>query len=170
MAATEQQPAQQRGDEVAPARTSAGSSTGGAGPAGSGPQGGTRLEGIRAKVFSDRYALKNERGEPMEQYPEQMWARVARGIASVEATEEKRRYWEAQFYEILRDFKFVPGGRILSGAGTGHHVTFYNCLPPDQRVLTARGYRPIAEVEPGDEVVTHRGRLRPVLHRFERET
>lgn len=170
MAATEQQPAQQRGDEVAPARTSAGSSTNGAGPAGSGPQGGTRLEGIRAKVFSDRYALKNERGEPMEQYPEQMWARVARGIASVEATEEKRRYWETQFYETLRDFKFVPGGRILSGAGTGHHVTFYNCLPPDQRVLTAHGYRPIAEVEPGDEVVTHRGRLRPVLHRFERET
>lgn len=98
---------------------------------------GTELDGIRAKVFMDRYALKNERGEAMESYPEQMWARVARAIASVERTDEQRRLWEQKFYEVLSDFKFVPGGRILSGAGTGAHVTFYNCFvipsPEDSR-------------------------------------
>ena len=56
--------------------------------------GRTILEGIRGKVFSDRYALKNERGEPIEHTPEEMWARVARGIAAVEATPEKQQYWE----------------------------------------------------------------------------
>src|SRR5579883_605532 len=41
---------------------------------------------------------------------------------------------------------------------------------PDQAVLTAEGYRPISEIKIGDQVVTHRNRLRPVLHKFERET
>src|SRR5579885_2976801 len=88
---------------------------------------GTMLDGIRRKVFLDRYALKGEDGTALEQYPEQMWRRVARGIAAVEPTPDKRTEWEEKFYELLKDFKFVPGGRILSGAGTGHQVTYYNC-------------------------------------------
>src|SRR2546421_1217369 len=130
----------------------------------------TQLEGIRQKVFMDRYSLKDPSGQPLEFYPEQLWARVARGIASVETTEEKQAYWEKRFYEALADFQFVPGGRILAGAGSGHQVTFYNCMPPDQEVLTADGYRPIAQIKIGDLVVTHRNRLRPVVHKFERET
>ncbi|HET8910661.1 MAG TPA: ribonucleotide reductase N-terminal alpha domain-containing protein, partial [Ktedonobacteraceae bacterium] len=134
------------------------------------PQTSTQLEGIRQKVFIDRYSLKNPSGQPLEQHPEDLWARVARGIAEVEQTEEQRNYWEKRFYEALRDFQFVPGGRILAGAGSGHQVTFYNCMPPDQEVLTADGYKPISEIKIGDQVVTHRNRLRPVLHKFERET
>src|SRR6266852_6326776 len=130
----------------------------------------TQLEGIRQKVFMDRYSLKDPHGQPLEFYPEQLWSRVARGIAEVEKTEELRTYWEKSFYEALSDFQFVPGGRILAGAGSGHQVTFYNCMPPDQEVLTADGYRPISEIKIGDLVVTHRNRLRPVLHKFERET
>src|SRR2546428_9946476 len=85
----------------------------------------------------DRYSLKDPSGQPLEFYPEQLWARVARGIASVETTEEKQAYWEKRFYEALSDFQFVPGGRILAGAGSGHQVTFYNCYvipsPEDSR-------------------------------------
>src|SRR5690348_13586083 len=129
----------------------------------------TQLEGIRQKVFMYRYSLKDPKGQPLEFCPEQTWARVARGIAAVETTEELRAHWEKRFYEALSDFQFVPGGRILAGAGSGHQVTFYNCMPPDQEVLTADGYRPISEIKIGDLVVTHRNRLRPVLHKFERE-
>ncbi len=97
----------------------------------------TQLEGIRQKVFMDRYSLKDASGQPLEFNPEQLWARVARGIAEVEQTEEKRVEWEKRFYEALADFQFVPGGRILAGAGTGHQVTFYNCFvipsPEDSR-------------------------------------
>jgi ribonucleoside-diphosphate reductase alpha chain len=130
----------------------------------------TQLEGIRYKVFMDRYSLKDPSGKPLEYYPEQLWARVARGIAAVEPTGELQATWEKRFYEALSDFQFVPGGRILAGAGSGHAVTYYNCMPPDQEVLTADGYRPISEIKIGDLVVTHRNRLRPVSHKFERET
>lgn len=101
------------------------------------PQHITELEGIRQKVFMDRYSLKDPDGNALEFYPEQLWQRVARGIAAVEQTEEKRAEWEKLFYEALSDFKFVPGGRILAGAGTGHQVTYYNCFvipsPEDSR-------------------------------------
>src|SRR5689334_13493842 len=101
------------------------------------PQNMTQLEGIRQKVFMDRYSLKDANGNPLEFYPEQLWARVARGIASAEPTEEKRAEWEKLFYEALTNFQFVPGGRILAGAGSGHQVTFYNCYvissPEDSR-------------------------------------
>src|SRR5579883_1147810 len=97
----------------------------------------TQLEGIRQKVFMDRYSLKDASGNALEHYPEQMWARVARGIAEVEQTPEARAEWEKKFYESLENFQFVPGGRILAGAGSGHQVTFYNCYvissPEDSR-------------------------------------
>ena len=98
---------------------------------------GTVLEGIRSKVFMDRYSLKDENGTALETTPEEMWRRVARGIAAVETTEEKRTEWEERFYEVMDEFKFVPGGRILSGAGTGFAVTYFNCYvipsPDDSR-------------------------------------
>ena len=100
------------------------------------PEAGTMLDGIRQKVFAYRYSYKDETGGALEHYPEQMWQRVARGIAAVEE-ERNRAAWEEKFYRALQDFKFVPGGRILAGAGTGHEVTFYNCYvipsPQDSR-------------------------------------
>jgi ribonucleoside-diphosphate reductase alpha chain len=107
--------------------------------------------------------------KPLETRPEQMQARVARGIAAVEAP-DKQAEWEENFKWLLEDWRFVPGGRILTAAGTEQNLTFYNCMPPEQEILTAAGYKPIAEVKVGDLVVTHRNRLRPVLHKFERET
>src|SRR5258708_13681437 len=116
------------------------------------PQNVTRLEGIRQKVFMDRYSLKDTNGKPLEFYPEQLWARVARGIAAVEQTEEKRAEWEKLFYEALADFKFVPGGRILAGAGTGHQVTYYNCFvipsPEDSRQGILDNLKVITEIMP----------------------
>lgn len=98
---------------------------------------GTNLDGIRLKVFLDRYSHKDEKGNPTEQSPEQMWRRVSVGIASVEKTSDLRALWASKFYQTLKDFKFVPAGRILSGAGTGYEVTFYNCFvipsPHDSR-------------------------------------
>lgn len=94
------------------------------------------LEGIRQKVFIDRYSLKDEKGDSMEKTPEEMWRRVARGIAKAEKG-KNRKLWEDTFYHAMEDFKFVPGGRVLAGAGTGYAVTYYNCFvipsPPDSR-------------------------------------
>lgn len=92
---------------------------------------------LQHKVFMDRYALRNTDGVQVESSPAQMWDRVAKAIAQVERTEDEREGWETAFRGILDDFKFVPGGRILSGAGTGTGVTYYNCYvipsPEDSR-------------------------------------
>lgn len=54
------------------------------------------------------------------------WRRVARAMASVEPRNQQR--WEERFYRNLEDFRFLPGGRILAGAGTGRRVTLFNCF------------------------------------------
>lgn len=58
------------------------------------------------------------------------WKRVAADIASVEQTKELQDYWSKQFYKILsNNFAFVPGGRIISNAGTEFKGTSYlNCF------------------------------------------
>ena len=97
----------------------------------------TELEGLRKTVFMDRYSLKDEKGDSMEVYPEQMWRRVAKGIAQFEKGKKNQDLWEEKFYDVMKGFKFVPGGRIISGAGTGYEVTFFNCYvipsPKDSR-------------------------------------
>ncbi len=82
---------------------------------------------LRARVFFDKYALRDRDGTVVEATPPAMWARVAREIASVEATEAKRREWEEKFSWLLEDFRFVPGGRILFGAGNPRRATLLNC-------------------------------------------
>jgi len=54
------------------------------------------------------------------------WQRVAAALAAVENS--GRETWEARFLDILGDFRFLPGGRILAGAGTGQRVTLFNCF------------------------------------------
>lgn len=54
------------------------------------------------------------------------WRRVARATAQAEAAE--RNLWAERFYRLLADFRFLPGGRILAGAGSGHRVTLFNCF------------------------------------------
>src|SRR3990167_6844551 len=67
----------------------------------------TRLDGVRAKVFTDRYSLKDAEGKSVEEYPEQMWKRVAAGLAQVEKGKEKQREWVNKFYSALKGFKYV---------------------------------------------------------------
>lgn len=56
------------------------------------------------------------------------WRRVAHALASVETAD--RDAWERRFHALLEDFRFLPGGRILAGAGAGTAlpVTLFNCF------------------------------------------
>ncbi|MDE1768428.1 MAG: adenosylcobalamin-dependent ribonucleoside-diphosphate reductase [Candidatus Micrarchaeota archaeon] len=82
---------------------------------------------IRARVFFEKYALKDENGKTAETLPKQMWMRVAKAIAEVETTEGKKAEWEEKFRWLLTDFRFLPGGRILFGAGQSRKSTLLNC-------------------------------------------
>ncbi|MDX9741112.1 MAG: adenosylcobalamin-dependent ribonucleoside-diphosphate reductase [Gammaproteobacteria bacterium] len=55
------------------------------------------------------------------------WRRVAAALAEAEP-DGGRRLWGDRFYQVLEDFRFVPGGRIQAGAGTGRRVTLFNCF------------------------------------------
>ncbi len=109
-----------------------------------------KFDGIREKVFLDRYALKDKNGVLVEHTPQEMWKRVSRGIAQNEK-EELREHWEKEFYKVMDEFKFVPAGRILSGAGTDYQVTYFNCFvipsPADSREGILEALKQLVEIQ-----------------------
>jgi ribonucleoside-diphosphate reductase alpha chain len=77
---------------------------------------------LAADVLRSKYLAPNEQG------PMHMWNRIARAVASVE--KEQQEYWHTRFLEILFDFTFVPGGRVMHGAGredARRRPTLSNC-------------------------------------------
>lgn len=105
---------------------------------------------LREKVFLDRYALKAPDGSLSEHMPEETWKRVAWGIAQNEKPTVRAK-WEKEFYRVMEDFKFVPGGRILSGAGTDYQVTYFNCFvipsPKDSRDGILDSLKQLVEIQ-----------------------
>jgi len=80
---------------------------------------------IAQHIWETRYRLEAG-GVAQERSIEDSWRRVANTLASVE--ERDAGSWEERFYGILEDFRFLPGGRILAGAGSGRRVTLLNCF------------------------------------------
>ena len=84
-----------------------------------------RIAPISGQIWQDKYRLKAPDGTPIDLTIEDTWRRVAKALAAVEAEPE---IWEPRFYGALEDFRFLPAGRIISGAGTGRRVTLFNCF------------------------------------------
>ena len=70
--------------------------------------------------------LKQKYLAPWETHPWALWVRQSQALASVEKTKALRKKWEKKFFSILEDFKFVPGGRIMHGAGREDITTTLN--------------------------------------------
>ncbi len=85
----------------------------------------TEMLPISSRIWDMKYRLKDASGNPVDGTVEDTWRRVARALASVEA---ERESWEEAFYEALEGFGFLPGGRILAGAGADRQVTLFNCF------------------------------------------
>jgi ribonucleoside-diphosphate reductase alpha chain len=85
----------------------------------------SRIAPISRQIWDAKYRLKAADGTPVDLTIEDSWHRVARALAAVE-TEPTR--WAQPFYEALQDFRFLPAGRILAGAGTDRRVTLFNCF------------------------------------------
>ncbi len=58
--------------------------------------------------------LRSKYLAPGEAGPLHIWDRIARAMASVE---KDPQYWYDRFFSLLMDFKFIPGGRVMHGAG-----------------------------------------------------
>lgn len=81
---------------------------------------------ISEKIWRDKYQHKSHDGVEHDKTVEDTWKRVADALAEPEI-EKHREEWASRFYNVMEDFKFIPAGRILSGAGTGRNVTCMNC-------------------------------------------
>jgi ribonucleoside-diphosphate reductase alpha chain len=115
---------------------------------------------LAADVLRAKYLAPNEQG------PMHLWNRIAKALASVEKDKE---YWYNQFLGLLFDFKFVPGGRVMHGAGredARRRPTLSNCyvIPIEDDSLEGI-YQAIAEsamvYRTGGGVGTDLSALRP---------
>ena len=79
---------------------------------------------ISELIWSSRYRGTDRDGMAEKDIAD-TWSRVARAMASVECDPDQ---WERHFRSALEDFRFLPGGRILAGAGLGKDVTLFNCF------------------------------------------
>jgi len=80
---------------------------------------------IAEQIWDMKYRLKEPDGTPVDVSVEDTWRRIAKALAAVEKTPAE---WEDRFYAALEDFRFLPAGRIVAGAGTGRSVTLFNCF------------------------------------------
>ncbi len=80
---------------------------------------------ISQHIWETRYRFHGNGGSA-DASLQDTWRRVARALAQAEPTD--RAAWAERFYRLLQDFSFLPGGRILAGAGTGRRVTLFNCF------------------------------------------
>ena len=80
---------------------------------------------IAEQIWDMKYRFKDAQGAAIDATVEDSWRRVARALAAVE---DKPKQWEDTFFNALEDFKYLPAGRILAGAGTERSVTLFNCF------------------------------------------
>ncbi len=80
---------------------------------------------IAEAIWDMKYRLKGADGGALDLTLADTRARVAQALAEPEADPAA---WEPAFREALEDFRFLPAGRILAGAGTGRAVTLFNCF------------------------------------------
>lgn len=81
---------------------------------------------ISADIWNAKYRFRAD-GDGGDGGVEATWSRVAAAIAEAEPA-RARRHWRTQFETALSDFRFLPAGRIIAGAGTGRTVTLFNCF------------------------------------------
>lgn len=82
-------------------------------------------ENISKHVWESKYQYRHK-GHIYDVSIEDTWHRVANALAKIESKDYN--FWQKQYLDVLENFKFLPGGRILAGAGTQQRVTLFNCF------------------------------------------
>jgi ribonucleoside-diphosphate reductase alpha chain len=80
---------------------------------------------ISQQIWDMKYRLKGPNGAALDKTIEESWQRIATALA---APEKEPDLWTGRFYEALENFQFLPAGRVVAGAGSGRHVTLFNCF------------------------------------------
>jgi ribonucleoside-diphosphate reductase alpha chain len=83
------------------------------------------LSPVSQQIWDMKYRLKEAGGQPVDKTVQDTWRRVARAMSQNEADPS---LWEQRFFDAMDGFKFLPAGRIISGAGASRNVTLFNCF------------------------------------------
>ncbi len=84
---------------------------------------------LAARVWLNKYALKDSNGNLYEQSPDDMHRRIAGEIARIEARYENPMT-EDEVFELIRDFKYIiPQGSPMTGIGNPYQIaSLSNCF------------------------------------------
>ena len=84
---------------------------------------------LAARVWANKYALKDSYGNIFEQTPTDMHWRIARAVARIE-NHYPNPLTEQQVFELLDHFRYiVPAGSPMTGIGNDHQVaSLSNCF------------------------------------------
>lgn len=77
---------------------------------------------MAAQIWDMKYRLKDQDGTPIDIDVNATWRRIAKALSALEPE------YEEQFFNVLKNFRFIPAGRINAGAGTDRNVTLFNCF------------------------------------------
>lgn len=91
---------------------------------------------LAAKVFVDKYALRDDKNNLLEATPEHMHRRIAKELARIENKKFKKPLSEDTIFGYLDHFTYIiPQGRPMSAIGNPYqYITTGNCYvldPPE---------------------------------------
>ncbi|MEM1893897.1 MAG: adenosylcobalamin-dependent ribonucleoside-diphosphate reductase [Candidatus Anstonellales archaeon] len=86
------------------------------------------LNDLALTIMKGKYYLRDEKGGFLEHHPEDVYRRVAAFIAAIDNSDAKHEL-AIRFFELMRKGYFIPGGRVLAGAGDLYRLkTLANCF------------------------------------------
>lgn len=74
------------------------------------------FEYMGLEILSSRYCMEDPKTKKLFETPQMFWMRIAMGTALLEKKEERERI-TLDFYDVLSNFYYTPGGRTLFQAG-----------------------------------------------------
>ncbi len=84
---------------------------------------------LAENIYRNKYFLKDMSQNLLEESPEEVFIRIASFVAAQEENQEKQDQWAESFYRQLYDGYWIPGGRVLAGAGDLYRLkTLANCF------------------------------------------
>ena len=85
------------------------------------------VSAISHQIWDMKYRLKSASGDVIDRTVNDTWRRIATALAEPES-EAVRAQWAGKFEAAMSEFRFLPAGRIVAGAGTNRDVTLFNCF------------------------------------------
>jgi len=85
----------------------------------------SEMSDISRQIWEMKYRYSDNESATVEKTVAETWSRVATALS---APEREPAYWHRRFLDALSEFRFLPVGRILAGAGTDRDVTLFNCF------------------------------------------